>query len=63
MSDELWINQNLKKLLELEKIVEKISENIVVMDGIDCGYKYACMDVLGYLQNETSDLTDRAEEL
>ena len=52
-----------KKLFELEKLVEKISENIIVMDGIDCGYKYACMDVLSFIQNRNSDLTDRAEEL
>ena len=52
-----------KKLFELEKLVEKISKKLIVMDGIDCGYKYACMDVLSFIQNRNSDLTDRAEEL
>ena len=51
------------RLHKLEKVVEKISKKLIVMDGIDCGYKYACMDVLSFIQNENSDLTDRAEEL
>lgn len=53
----------LKQMQNLENLVEKISEKLVVMDGIDCGYKYACMDVLGYLQDKNSDLIDRADEL
>tara|TARA_Y100001951_G_C11220335_1_gene228362 strand:+ start:520 stop:687 length:168 start_codon:yes stop_codon:yes gene_type:complete len=52
-----------EKIIELEKVVEKISKKLIVMDGIDCGYKYACMDVLSFILNENSDLIDFAEQL